>query len=56
MPLEIRELIIRVNIEEQAPKAAADGIGSRELQVLKEKIVRECMDRLATNIENQSVR
>jgi hypothetical protein len=56
MPLEIRELIIRVNIEEQAPKATGDGISSRELQVLKDKIVRECMERLITNMENQSVR
>ncbi|WP_217607131.1 DUF5908 family protein [Chitinophaga sp. GbtcB8] len=56
MPLEIRELIIKVTIEEHAPKAVGNSIGSRELQVLKEKIVRECMDKLISNMDNLSVR
>jgi hypothetical protein len=56
MPLEIRELIIKVTIEEHAPKSVGNSIGSRELQMLKEKIVRECMDKLITNMDNLSVR
>jgi len=55
MPLEIRELVIRVNIEEQAV-APAGNINAKELQALKEKIIRECMDKLLSNMENLSVR
>ncbi|WP_188316203.1 DUF5908 family protein [Chitinophaga agrisoli] len=56
MPLEIRELVIKVTIDEQAPKAAVNGISSKELQALKEKIVRECMDNLTANREFLSTR
>lgn len=55
MPLEIRELVIRVNIEEQAVTPSGN-ISARELQALKEKIIRECMDKLLSNMENLSVR
>jgi hypothetical protein len=55
MPLEVRELVIRVNIEEQAA-APVNNVSARELQALKEKIIRECMDRLLSKIENLSVR
>lgn len=56
MPLEIRELVIRVNIEENAAPPANNHTGAKELQALKEKIVRECMDKLMNNLENLSVR
>jgi hypothetical protein len=55
MPLEIRELVIRVNIEEQAV-APVNNVSARELQALKEKIIRECMEKLLSNMENISVR
>jgi hypothetical protein len=55
MPLEIRELVIRVNIEEHAA-APENGISAKDLQALKEKIIRECMDKLLSNMENLSVR
>lgn len=55
MPLEIRELVIRVNIEEHAA-APVSSISAKELQALKEKIIRECMDKLLSNMENLSVR
>ena len=58
MPLEIRELVIKVTVDEQAPKAisSGDGISAKELQSLKEKIVRECMDKLTAKLEQLSVR
>ncbi len=55
MPLEIRELVIRVNIEEQAPRPV-NAISAKDLQALKDKIIRECMDKLLNNLENLSVR
>ena len=55
MPLEIRELVIRVNIEEHAV-TPVNSISAKELQALKDKIIRECMDRLLSNMENLSVR
>ena len=56
MPLEIRELVIKVNIEEHTSRPAGNNLGARELQALKDKVVRECMEKLITNIENLSVR
>ena len=55
MPLEIRELVIKVTIEEQPPLPAA-GISPRELQALKDRIVRECMDQLVSSMEQLPVR
>jgi hypothetical protein len=55
MPLEIRELVIKVTIGEHPPQTAAQP-GINDLQALKDKIVRECMDKLITTIENLPVR
>ncbi|CAL1518626.1 DUF5908 family protein [Chitinophaga sp. MM2321] len=55
MPLEIRELVIKVTIEEHPPQTAAQP-GAKDLQSLKEKVVRECMEKLLTNMENLSAR
>lgn len=55
MPLEVRELVIRVNIEEHAA-TPANTISAKELEALKEKIIRECMDKLLNKMENRSVR
>ncbi|TWF31847.1 hypothetical protein FHW36_11736 [Chitinophaga polysaccharea] len=55
MPLEIRELVIKVTIEEHSPQAAAQ-TGLKDIQALKDKIVRECMDKLMTTIENLPTR
>ncbi|MET3877932.1 MULTISPECIES: DUF5908 family protein [Chitinophaga] len=55
MPLEIRELVIKVTIEEHPPQQAAN-TGIKDLQALKDKIVRECMDKLITRIENSPAR
>jgi hypothetical protein len=55
MPLEIRELVIKVTIEEHPPQATSH-TGIKDLQALKDKIVRECMDKLITTIENLPAR
>lgn len=55
MPLEIKELVIKVTIEEHPPQAAAQ-TGTKDIQALKDRIVRECMDKLMTTIENLATR
>ncbi|PSL45364.1 hypothetical protein CLV51_10466 [Chitinophaga niastensis] len=55
MPLEIRELVIKVTVGEH-PSQGTTQPGTNDLQALKEKIVRECMDKLITTIENLPVR
>jgi hypothetical protein len=55
MPLEIRELVIKVTIEEHPPQATAP-TGAKDLQALKDRIVRECMDKLINTIENLPAR
>ncbi|MBS0032283.1 DUF5908 family protein [Chitinophaga sp. 22321] len=55
MPLEIRELVIKVTVEEHPPQATAS-TGLKDLQALKDKIVRECMDKLISTIENLPAR
>jgi hypothetical protein len=49
MPIEIRELLIKVTIEEHVRKPGPD---PREWQELKNKIVRECMDKLLVKLTN----
>lgn len=42
MPIEIRELVIKVTVDEKS-KRSDSGMDPRELERLKEKIVKECM-------------
>jgi hypothetical protein len=53
MPIEIRELIIRVSIGENNKKT---GIDTKELVDLKNKVVKECMERIMLKIDNLSDR
>lgn len=55
MPLEIRELVIKVTIEEH-PQHSAGQQSSKDLHVMKDKIVQECMEKILNRIENLSVR
>jgi len=48
MPLEIKELVIRVNVEENA---AGNGVASQDIAELKKSIIKECMDKLLQNFE-----
>ena len=48
MPLEIKELIIRVNVEENA---AGDNAGEQDMAELKKSIIKECMDKLLQQLD-----
>ena len=48
MPIEIRELVVKVILEENKAKGALD---SRELQELKNKIVKECTEKILAKLE-----
>jgi len=48
MPLEIKELVIRVNVEENA---AGNSVNVQDLAELKKSIIKECMDRLLQNLD-----
>jgi hypothetical protein len=49
MPLEIKELVIRVNVEENA---AANNGELQDVAELKKNIIKECMDKLLQQLEN----
>jgi hypothetical protein len=53
MPIEIRELVIRVSIGENNKKT---GVDTRELAELKNKIIKECMEKIMLKIDNLSDR
>ena len=52
MPLEIRELVIKANLESEPP-AREPGIDPREIKRLKESIIRECVRRLKAEMGNK---
>lgn len=47
MPLEIRELVIKVTITEDTERQDQ----SKELQDIKNKIVKECVEKVMTKLE-----
>jgi hypothetical protein len=47
MPLEIKELVIRVNVEENA----AGNAGEQDMAELKKSIIKECMDKLLQQLD-----
>lgn len=53
MPIEIRELVIKVAIEERQQKPA---IGQEDLQELKNRIVKECTEKILAKLHNLSER
>lgn len=55
MPIEIRELVIKVSVD-QNQKNSGTGIDSKELIALKNKIVKECMDNIRLKMKNISER
>lgn len=54
MPLEIRELVIKVTVEEKAGKPDADL--TNVLQTLKTQVVNECLSKIVTKLEKASER
>lgn len=55
MPIEIRELIIKVAVE-QNTKSSSLAMDQRELAALKSKIVKECMETIRLRMKNTSQR
>lgn len=53
MPIEIRELVVRVTIEDNKTKK---GMDAKELQDMKNKIVKECVDKVLAKLESISER
>ena len=53
MPLEIRELVIRVTIEEEHVPPAID---EKDLPVLKRAIIRECVEEVLAKLEKRADR
>jgi len=54
MPLEIRELVIKVTVEEKAGRPEADT--EDMLQTLKTQVVNECLEKIVRKLENASQR
>ena len=54
MPLEIRELVIRVEVQENAHAPSAEA--SYNLEALKSKLIEECVRKIVDRIENHSNR
>ncbi len=55
MPIEIRELIIKVSVDHNN-KNSSSGIEPLELAALKSKIVKECMETIRLRMKNTSER
>ena len=54
MPVEIRELIIKVNIaEENKSRLSGD---SKEILELKKQIIKECTEKVISKLEKKSER
>lgn len=52
MPLEIRELVIRVSVNENNGTAQTDNESlNRKLQEMKNKIVKECLEKIMSRIK-----
>lgn len=53
MPVEIRELVVRVILDENKSNTSID---TNDLHKLKEAIVKECTDKILTKLDNISER
>ena len=54
MPIEIRELKIRVTVDENTQKRNVTDI--KDMEALKNKIVKECVDKVMTKLNNLTER
>jgi hypothetical protein len=50
MPIEIRELIVKITVDEAQTRK---GLSEEELAELKKALVKECVDKVLVKIENQ---
>jgi hypothetical protein len=55
MPIEIRELVIKVSVD-QNNKNSSSGIEPSELAALKSKIIKECIETIRLRMKNTSER
>ena len=51
MPVEIRELVVKITVDESGP--GQKGLSETDWQELKKKIIKECVDKVLAKIENQ---
>jgi len=56
MPIEIRELVIRVTVNEKKTVPQNNNAEKEKLQELKNRIVKECIEKVLSTIENSSAR
>jgi len=56
MPLEIRELIIRVTVNEKRTGSLDEDMLNEKIQELKTKVVKECIDKIAVRMESLNER
>ena len=56
MPIEIRELLIRVTVNEKKAVQQNTNAEKEKLQDLKSKIVKECVEKVLSAMENNSAR
>ncbi len=54
MPIEIRELKIRVTVDENSQNRNVTDI--KDMEALKNKIVKECVDKVMTKLNNLTER
>jgi len=55
MPLEIRELVIRVTVNE-SPGQAAESIPEEKMTELQDQVIKECMEKILQKIERLNER
>lgn len=51
MPLEIRELVIKVTVEEKA--GTPQGDMGKAIQAIKAQVVKECLEKMRLNQESE---
>jgi hypothetical protein len=56
MALEIRELIIKVQVSEENGRNRQGAMNEQQLQALKREIMEECMDKLKQELEKKKDR
>ncbi|SJZ92558.1 DUF5908 family protein [Sediminibacterium ginsengisoli] len=55
MPLEIRELVVRVTVKESQTQQAEAEL-NKKLQELKAKVVKECMEKILDRMDSLNAR
>jgi hypothetical protein len=58
MPIEIRELVIKMTVDDAKQQKAGSGSGgdAEALAVIREEIIRECTDRIMQQLKNSKER